>query len=76
MMMMMMMIKINTKILVYLVSKIINVLLKKVLGSVMAKEFNCSLEVSEFELKSLYYVHFRTDNLGKGMNLLSLPAMG
>ena len=27
-------------------------------------------------LQSYYYVHFRTNNLGKGMNTLILPAMG
>ena len=32
--------------------------------------------VNEFELQSRYYVHFRTNTLGKGMNPLILPAMG
>ena len=32
--------------------------------------------VSEFELQSCYYVHFRTNTLGKGMNPLVLLAMG
>ena len=32
--------------------------------------------VSEFVLQSRYYVHFRANTLGKGMNLLILPAMG
>ena len=30
----------------------------------------------EFELQSRYYVHFRTNTLGEGMNPLILPAMG
>ena len=32
--------------------------------------------VSEFVLQSRYYVHFRANIFGKGMNLLILPAMG
>ena len=36
----------------------------------MAKVLDCSLEISEFELQSPYYVHFRTNTLEKGMNLL------
>ena len=31
---------------------------------------------SEFELQSCYYVHFWTNTLGKGKNLLISPAMG
>ena len=31
---------------------------------------------SDFEVQSRYYVHFRTNTLGKNMNLLILPAMG
>ena len=29
-----------------------------------------------FVLQSCYYVHFRANTFGKGMNLLILPAMG
>ena len=36
----------------------------------------CGIVVSEFVLQSHYYVHFRTNTLGKGMNPLILPAMG
>ncbi len=43
---------------------------------VMVKAMDCGIIVSEFELQSLYYVHFRANTLGKGMNLLILPAMG
>ena len=32
--------------------------------------------VNEFELQSRYYVHFRKNTLGKGMNPLILSAMG
>ena len=32
--------------------------------------FDRNIEVSEFELKSSYYVHFRTITIGKGMNPL------
>ena len=30
----------------------------------------------EFEFQSRYYVHFRTNTLGKGMNPLILPSYG
>ena len=36
----------------------------------MANVQDCDPEVNEFELQSRYYVHFRTNNLGKGMNPL------
>ena len=32
--------------------------------------------VSEFELPSLYFVNFRTNTIGKGMNSIIHPAMG
>ena len=44
--------------------------------SVMGKAMDCGIVVREFVLQSRYYVHFRADTLGKGMNLLILPAMG
>ena len=31
---------------------------------------------SKFKLQLRYYGHFQTNNLGKGMNPLILPAMG
>ena len=43
---------------------------------VMVKVMNCGVEVREFVLQSRYYVHFRANTLGKGMNPLILPAMG
>ena len=44
---------------------------------VMVKAMNCGIVVREFVLQSRYYVHFRTNTLGKGMNHLILPpAMG
>ena len=43
---------------------------------VMVKTMDCGIVVSEFELQSRYYVHFRTNTLGKGMNPLTLRAMG
>ena len=42
----------------------------------MVKEMDCRIVISEFELYSRYYVHFRTNTLEKGMNALILPAMG
>ena len=32
--------------------------------------------VSKFELQSGYYIHFRSNTFGKGINPLSPPAMG
>ena len=43
---------------------------------VMVKVTDCGIVVREFVLQSRYYVHFRTNTLGKGMNPLILPAMG
>ena len=38
---------------------------------IMVKAMDCGIVVSEFELQSCYYVHFRA-----GMDPLILPAMG
>ena len=43
---------------------------------VMVKAMDCGIVVSEFVPQSRYYVHFRANTLGKGMNPLILPAMG
>ena len=43
---------------------------------VMVKTLDCRIVVSEFELQSRYYDHFRTNTLAEGMNRLILPAMG
>ena len=43
---------------------------------VMVKAMDCGIVVREFVLQSHYNVHFRANTLGKGMNLLILPAMG
>ena len=43
---------------------------------VMVKAMDCRIVVSEFVLQSRYYVHFRANTRGKGMNPLILPAMG
>ena len=44
---------------------------------VMVKAMNCGIVGREFVLQSRYYVHFRANTLGKGMNPLILPpAMG
>ena len=42
----------------------------------MIKAMYYGIVVSEFELQSRYYVHFRTNTLGKRMSVLILPAMG
>ena len=43
---------------------------------VMVKVMDCGIVVSEFVLQSRYYVHFRANTLGKGMNPIILPATG
>ena len=43
---------------------------------VMSKAKDCGIVEREFVLQSRYYVHFRANTLGKGMNPLILPAMG
>ena len=43
---------------------------------VMVKAMDSGIVVREFVLQSRYYVHFRANTLGKGINPLILPAMG
>ena len=43
---------------------------------VLVKAMDYGIVVSEFVLESRYYIHFRANTLGKGMNRLILPAMG
>ena len=42
---------------------------------IMVKATDCRIVVNEFELQSRYYVHFRANTLGKGMNPIINPAM-
>ena len=42
----------------------------------MVKAMDCGIVVSEFELQSCYYVHFRIYTLKKDVNPLILPAIG
>ena len=55
-------------------------LLKDFLGcpprGVMGKAMDCGIVVREFVLQSRYYVHFRANTLGKGLDPVILPAMG
>ena len=43
---------------------------------VMVKTMDCRIVVCELVLQSRYYVHFRANTLGKGMNPFIHPAMG
>ena len=43
---------------------------------VMVKARDCGIIISEFEVQSCDYVHFRTNILGNGVNPLILLAMG
>ena len=42
---------------------------------VMVKALDYGIVVREFEFQSRYYVHFRTNTLGKAINPLILQAM-
>ena len=42
----------------------------------MVQAMDCKIVGSEFELQSLYYVHFRTNTLRKGMNPFIPPNYG
>ena len=42
----------------------------------MVKAMDYGIVECEFVLQSRYYVHFRANTLGKGVNLRILPAMG
>ena len=41
----------------------------------MVKAMDCGFVVSEFDPQPRYYVHFRTNTLGKGMNPLIVLAI-
>ena len=43
---------------------------------VMVKVMDCGIIISKFILQLRYYIHFRANTLGKGMNPLILQAMG
>ena len=43
---------------------------------VIVKVLYYGIVVNEFELQSRYYVHFRTNTPGKGMNPLIPPVVG
>ena len=42
----------------------------------MVKAMDCGIVKREFELQPRYYIHFRTNTLGRGMNPFILSAMG
>ena len=43
---------------------------------IQVKAVDCGIIEREFEHQSRYYIHFRANTLGKGMNPLILQAMG
>ena len=53
--------------------KLINEICRWWPRGVMAKAMDCEIVVSEFVLQLRYYVHFRKNILGKGINPLILP---
>ena len=44
--------------------------------NIVANELHCDIVVSEFKLQSRYYVHFRNNTLGKGMDPLNATSYG
>ena len=42
----------------------------------MVKAMDCEIVVSDFELQPRFYVHFRANTIGKGMNSPILTAVG
>ena len=42
----------------------------------VANVLNCNIVVSEFRLHSRYYIHFRSNTLGKRYEPIYYPAMG
>ena len=49
---------------------------KKFSVGVVANMMDSNITVSEFELQLRYYVHFRTNNIGKGVYPHIPPAIG
>ena len=60
----------------YGLNSITIVLLRWCPRGVMVKAMDFGIVVCKFDIQSRYYIHFRTNTLGKGMNLLILPVMG
>ena len=56
--------------------KMLSKCLQRCPRGVMVEAMDCGIVVREFVLQLRYYVHFRINTLGKGMNPLILPAMG
>ena len=44
-------------------------------NGIIANVLNCDIEISEFEIQSFCYIHFRTNAHGKGWNLQISPVM-
>ena len=44
-------------------------------NGLMVKAKDCGIVVRKFKLQLLYYIHFRTNTFGKGMNPLILPSV-
>ena len=62
-------------ILVFIKEELINPR-RVILAALLVKTLDSRIVVSEFELQSRYYVHFRTNTIGKGMKPLILPSIG
>ena len=49
---------------------------KDIFNVVEANVLNCDIVASKFELQSVYYIHFQTDSLEKGMHFLITSRCG
>ena len=50
-------------------------ILEGIFHGVVANIMDCDVVVSKFEFQSLYCIHFRTNTLGKDMDLLILQVL-
>ena len=70
----------NEKKLIRFTHVVLKITAKSIVGGcprgVIVKAVDRGIVVREFVLQSRYYIHFRENNIGKGMNPLILPAMG
>ena len=66
----------SAKMVIYNHSTKLRRILVGVLNGIMVKGMDGGIVENEFVLQLRYFVHFRANTLGKGMNPLILPAMG
>ena len=50
--------------------------MERIPHDVVINGLDCDIVANEFELQSRHFVHFQTNVLGNGMNLLTPPIIG